>query len=136
MNENTFIEKFFFCFDLFWPLCFSLLSAFLSSNPFKIIRNIVNSLIPTSKNVLLKYNWKKILNSVLDPKQYTCLPNTVNTSLIIIIDWNIHPSITSWCLHTFKLFVMSIRWRKLTISFCKKLFSCINYLQLLKQATK
>ena len=28
-------------------------------------------------------------------------------------------------------FTMSIRLRKLTIPFCKKLFSCINYLQLL-----
>ena len=29
-------------------------------------------------------------------------------------------------------FAMSIRWRKLSISFCIKLFSCINYLELLK----
>ena len=29
-------------------------------------------------------------------------------------------------------FTMSIRRRKLKISICKKLFSCINYLQLLK----
>ena len=29
-------------------------------------------------------------------------------------------------------FAMSIRWGELTIIFCKKFFSCINYLQLLK----
>ena len=29
-------------------------------------------------------------------------------------------------------FAISIRQRKLTILICKKLFSCINYLQLLK----
>ena len=29
-------------------------------------------------------------------------------------------------------FAMNIRWGKLTIIFCKKFFSCINYLQLLK----
>ena len=36
-------------------------------------------------------------------------------------------------------FAMNIRWGKLTIltiSFCKKLFSCIKYLQLPKQVTK
>ena len=30
-------------------------------------------------------------------------------------------------------FAMCTRWGKLTVSFCKKLFSCTNYLQLLKQ---
>ena len=29
-------------------------------------------------------------------------------------------------------FTMSIRWEKLTISLCTKLFGCINYLRLLK----
>ena len=33
-------------------------------------------------------------------------------------------------------FAMSIRKGKLTISFCKKLFSCINYLQLLVWVAK
>ena len=33
-------------------------------------------------------------------------------------------------------FALSNRQGKLTILFCKKLFSCINYLQLLKYTTK
>lgn len=33
-------------------------------------------------------------------------------------------------------FAMIIRWGKLTISLCKKLFSCVNDLQLLMQTTK
>ena len=35
MNENTFAENFFFRFDVFLSYCFSLLSAFLSSKPFR-----------------------------------------------------------------------------------------------------
>ena len=35
MNESTFVDSFFFHFDLFLSHCFSLLSAFLSSKPFR-----------------------------------------------------------------------------------------------------
>ena len=35
INENTFVGNFFFGFDIFLSHCFSLLSAFLSSKPFR-----------------------------------------------------------------------------------------------------
>ena len=35
MNENTFLDSFIFCFNLFLSHCFSVLSAFLSSSSFQ-----------------------------------------------------------------------------------------------------
>ena len=50
MNKNTLIDTFFFCFNLFVSYIFSLLSAFLSSKPFRnnyMHREIIDSYFNT-----------------------------------------------------------------------------------------
>ena len=59
MNENTFVDSFFFCLYLFLSHCYFLLSAFYLLSHFKIIRCIEKSPTGTSTYFLLKYNWKK-----------------------------------------------------------------------------
>ena len=59
MNENTFVDSFFFGFNVFWLHLFSLLSHFCLLSHFEIIRSIAKLLITTSTYFLLKHNRKK-----------------------------------------------------------------------------
>ena len=56
MNENTFVDNFFFCLDICLSHCFSFLSAFCLH--FKIIRHIVKLLIAV-QHIFVEVQLKK-----------------------------------------------------------------------------
>ena len=59
MNENTFVDSFFYCFNLFVSLFFSSVCFFCFLSHFEINKCSVKSLITILTYFLLKYNWKK-----------------------------------------------------------------------------
>ena len=73
-----------------------------------------------------KQNQKQHMKAI----NYTCVKLEEKTTKSVKKNKNNFTNVTG------DKFAVSIRQGKLTILFCKKLFSCINYLQLLKYTTK
>ena len=87
MNENTFVDTFFFRLSIFW-FHFFFCPHFCRLCHFKTIRCIAQSLITTSTYFLLKYNWKKKTWKVFFGHQslgiQTDLPNSLDTLLTFL----------------------------------------------------
>ena len=87
MNENTFVDTFFFRLSIFW-FHFFFCPHFCRLCHFKTIRCIAKSLITTSTYFLLKYNWKTKTWKVFFGRQslgiQTDLPNSLDTLLTFL----------------------------------------------------
>ena len=89
MNENTSIDSFFFCIDLFVSLFFSFVCIFIFEGISDKLDALGNHWWLLQHIFLLKYNWKKKTLKVFfgvpdfgQPNAYIDLPNDLNISLI------------------------------------------------------
>ena len=112
MNESTFIDKFFFGFDLFLSHSFSLLTAFLSSKPFQNNQMHCEIIDATSIHLLLKYNWKRKLEVFFGQQfglsnWYTTLRASLTAWYVLSIHNRLRSARNDWILSSFTWIFLS-----------------------------